>query len=93
MWKLKNISNKVTSNETKHILVENVLYELSEKVELIPTKGLTKDLINGYSLLKDAKYFSSCVLQNYLVFISANKYSNFFSRTTLKEFCKKVIKI
>ena len=62
MWKLKNISNKVTSNETKHILVENVLYELSEKVELIPTKRLTKDLINGYSLLKGAKYFSSGVL-------------------------------
>ena len=35
------------------------------------TKGLKKDLINGY-ILKDAKYFSSGVLQNFLVFISAN---------------------
>ena len=46
---------------------------LSEKVELISAKGLTKDLINGYNILKGAKYFSSGVLRNVLVFISANK--------------------
>ena len=55
--KLKQINKKVTSNKTKHVLVENKLDELSEKVEVISTKRLTKDLINGYSILKEAKYF------------------------------------
>ena len=36
-------------------------------------KGLTKDLINRYRILNGAKIFSSAVLQNYLVFLSANK--------------------
>ena len=30
------------------------------------TKGLTKDLINGYKILNDTKYFSSGIFQNYL---------------------------
>ena len=60
-------------------MVENELDELS--VELISTKGLTKDLINGYSILKGAKYFSSGVLQNYLVFVSAKKYVEIFGGT------------
>ena len=77
--KLKQINKKVTSNKTKHVLVENKLDELSEKVEVISTKRLTKDLINGYSILKEAKYFSSGVFQIYLVFISDNKYIEFFS--------------
>ena len=69
--KLKNLIKIATSNQLKHILVVNELDELSEKVELISTKGLTKDLVNGYSIFKDAK--SSDVLKNYLIFISANK--------------------
>ena len=77
--KLKQINKKVTSNKTKHVLVENKLDELSEKVEVISTKRLTKDLINGYSILKEAKYFSSGAFQIYLVFISDNKYIEFFS--------------
>ena len=60
-------------------MVENKLDELSEKVEIISTKGFPKDLMNGYSILKGAKYFSSGVLQNYLVFISANKCNESFS--------------
>ena len=73
----KNINNKVTSN---NVLVQNELEELIEKVELKLTKGLTKDLKNGYSVLKETKYFSSgsTVLQNYLIFISANKHSEYF---------------
>ena len=55
--KLKSINKKVTSNKTKHVLVVNELHDLSEKVELVSTKGLTKDLINGYSIPKGAKYF------------------------------------
>ena len=54
------------------------LDELLENVKLTSTKGLTEDLINGYSILKGSKYFSSGVLQNYLVLISAYKYIEFF---------------
>ena len=36
-------------------------------------KGLTKDLINKFSILNGAKYFSSGIFQNYLVFTSAKK--------------------
>ena len=35
-----------------------------QKVEVISTKGLTKDLINKYSILNGAKYFSSEILQS-----------------------------
>ena len=45
--KLKNVNKKVTSNKTKHVLVESELNEPSEKVDLMSTKGLTKDLIDS----------------------------------------------
>ena len=35
--KLKNSNKKVTSNKTKHVLVENELNELSGKVRLLST--------------------------------------------------------
>ena len=57
----------VTSNK-------NELNELSKKVKAISTKGLTKDLINKFSILNGAKYFSSEIFQNYFVFIPAIKY-------------------
>ena len=44
--KLKILSENVTSNKTKHVLVVNEFNELSGKVKAISTKGLTKDLIN-----------------------------------------------
>ena len=53
--KLKTLNKKVTSNKTKHVLVENELNELSKKGDVITTKGLTKDLINGYKIINDAK--------------------------------------
>ena len=37
--KLKNLNKKVTSNKTKHVLVENELNEVSEKIKLLSTKG------------------------------------------------------
>ena len=40
------------------MLIETELDELSIKVELISTKGFTKELINGYSILKGVNYFS-----------------------------------
>ena len=39
-------------------------------------------MINKYKILNDAKCFSLGILQHFLVFISANKYFNFFSSTT-----------
>ena len=40
------------------------------------TIGLTKDLINKFSILNGAKYFSSVIFQNYLVFIPAKNILN-----------------
>ena len=68
--KLKN----VTSNK-------NELNELSKKVKNIPPKGLRKDLINKFSILNGAKYFSSRIFQNYLIFIPDKKYINNFNDT------------
>ena len=53
-----------------------------KKVEAISTKGLTKDLINKFSIYNGAKYFSLEAFQNYLVFIPAKKYIKYFSGTT-----------
>ena len=63
----------VISNEAKYVLVENELNDLSNKVKATRTKGLTKDLINKFSILNGAKYFSSEIFQNYLVFIPDKK--------------------
>ena len=52
------------------------------KVKAISTKRLTKDLINIFSILNGAEYFSSGILQHYLVFIAAEKYIKYFSGTT-----------
>ena len=57
--KLNNLNEKVTSNKTKHVLVENELNELSKKADVISTKGLTKNLINGFEILYGTKNFSS----------------------------------
>ena len=70
-------------NKLKDVtLTKNELNELSKKVKAISTKGLTKDLIDKVSILNGAKYFSSGIFQNYLVFIPANKYFNYFTSTT-----------
>ena len=66
----------------KHVLVENEINELSEKVKAISTKGLTKDLANKFSTLNGAKYFATAIFQNYLVFIPARKYFKYFSGIT-----------
>ena len=42
---------KTISNKTKHFLNENKWNELSKKVEVMSTKGLTKNLINGCKIL------------------------------------------
>ena len=55
--------------------------KLSKKVKATSTKGLTKDLINKFSILNGVKYFSSGIFQNHLIFISAKKYIKYFSGT------------
>ena len=66
--KLKNLNKKVTSNKTKHVLVQSELNKLSEKIKPILTKGLIKDIKNYYSILNGGKYFVENGSQNYLVF-------------------------
>ena len=53
--KLKHYK-RITSDKTKHVLFENELNELSKKVKLISTKGLTKALKNSYCILKNGIY-------------------------------------
>ena len=76
--KKTDFDNKLT-NVTSN---KNELNELSKKVKAILTKGLTKYLINKFSILNGSKYFSSGIFQNYLVFIPAKKYIKYFSGTT-----------
>ena len=87
--KLKHLNKNATSNKTKCVLVKNELNELLPKVKAISTKGLTKDLINKYSILNGATYFYSGILQNYFVFIAAKKFIKYFSGTTRIEYITK----
>ena len=80
--KLKYLNKNVISNKTKHVLVENELNELLEKVKAISTKRLTKNLINKFGIFNGAKYFSSVIFQSYLVFIPPKKCIKYFSGTT-----------
>ena len=66
--------------------LKNELNNLSKNVRAISTKGLTKDLINKFSNLNGAKYFSIGIFQSYLVFIPAKKYIKYFSGTTRIDF-------
>ena len=43
---------------------------------------MTKDLTDKSSNINGAKYFSSAIFQNYLVFIPAKKYIKYFTNTT-----------
>ena len=51
-----------------HAQVLKKLNNLSGEIKLLSTKGLTKDLINGYSILNSAKYFSDGGSQSHFVF-------------------------
>ena len=64
------------------MLLENELDELSKEVEEISITGLTKDLINKFSIFNGAKYFPSGIFQNYLVFIPVKKYVKYFTGIT-----------
>ena len=77
------VNNTDFDNKLKDVTSnKNELNELSKKVKAISTKGLTKDLIDKFSILNGAKYFSSGIFQNYLVFIPAKKKVKYFSGFT-----------
>ena len=71
------MNKNVTSNKTKHVLIENEANKLPKKVEAVSQKGLIKDLINKYKILNIANYLSLGILQNYLILIPARKYFRF----------------
>ena len=59
-----------------------------KKVKSISTKELIKHLINKFSILNRAKYFSSGIFRNYLVFIPDKKHIKYLSGTTKINFWK-----
>ena len=77
----------------------NYQEKLLLSTKILSTKGLTKDMVNKYRILNGAKYFSSGVLQNYIVFISASKSIELFIGSqpiingNLKEYLKNFLKI
>ena len=83
-----SFNKRIYSNKPKHVLVENELNELSKNVETISTKGLTKDLINGFKILNGTRYFSSGTLQNHLIYFSYKKYFRFLNKTSKKKLLK-----
>ena len=66
--KLKNSYKKVTLNKVKDELTRNELNKLSEKFERKSRTGLTKGLIDKYSINSSGKYSGENISQNYLVF-------------------------
>ena len=57
---MKSLNKKITSNQTKHVLVENELNELSEKVKAISTKD--------YSFLLGRMYITR-MMDSFMVYI------------------------
>ena len=98
--KIKNIEDKIPdiTNLATNAFLNTKIYEvkgeipklneLSKKVKVILTNGLTKDLINKFSILNGAKYFSLGIFQNYLVFKPTKKYIKYMTGTTRIEWWK-----
>ena len=63
-------------------MLQQITMNYQKKFKAISRKGLTNDLMNKFSILNGAKYFSSGMFQNYLVFIPVKKYLKYFSGTT-----------
>ena len=76
------LSKNNIANFVKRHLNKNKLNQLPKKVKAISTKGLAKNLKNRFSILNGAKNFSSGIFQNYLVFMSAKTYFQYFIGTT-----------
>ena len=50
---------------------------LAGDIEAVSTKGLTKDLINGYQILNRVRYFSAGTFQNHSWYFSYSNMLNF----------------
>ena len=61
-----DFNKKVTSNKTRYVETEKKLI-FQMKLKLLLTKVFTKDMINGYSILNEAKYFIEDRSQNFLL--------------------------
>ena len=80
------VNNTDFDNKLKDVTSsKNELNEPSKNVKAISTKRLIKNLINKFSILNRAKYFSFRIFQNYLIFVPAEKYIKYFSGTTQVE--------
>ena len=79
-----NFGNKTDfNNKLKYVTSnKNELNKLSKKAKAILTKGLTKDLIDKFSIINGGIYFSLGIIQNCLVFIATKKYIKCFHGTT-----------
>ena len=71
---MKILNENFISNKTKHVLVGNELNKLSKKVKSNINNSINKTF-DHFSILNGAKYFSSRIFQNYLVFVLAKKIS------------------
>ena len=102
--RLIKINKKVTSNKTKHVETENKVNDhitsytklmngLSGEVKLISTKGLTKNLRNGYSFLNDAKYIFEDGSQNYLILQPVFKYFKHLILVQTKWLWRRILKV
>ena len=92
--KLKNIDRKILHTKQD---INKKLEDLAKKVKLISRKGLTENLINKYSILNGAKYFSSDRFQNYLAFLQSKitpfRGNSKFIHENLQECQMKILKI
>ena len=61
-----------------------------KKGKAISPKRLTKELIDKFSVLNGAKYFSLRIFKIYVVFIPAKKYIKYFIGTTRIELVLKI---
>ena len=71
---LKKLNKNVTSNKNKTCTCWKWIKGLSKKLKKYQQKGLPKDLINKFSILNGAKYFSPGIPPNFLVFNGTTLY-------------------
>ena len=72
---IANFVNKTDfDNQVNNATSKKWIKQTIKKVKAIPTKGLTKDWIDEFSIINGEKYFSLGIFQNYLVFIPAIKW-------------------
>ena len=72
--KISEIENKITDHDHENVTSnKNELNELSKKVEAISAKGLTKDLVNKFGILKGAIFFCRNISKLFSIFCTSCK--------------------